>query len=59
MLFAEVVAFEAIILMAGYLPQPAAQVCPVSDPLSARNPWWAQGTPASQRLCQRNVAGCS
>jgi hypothetical protein len=27
MLFAEVVAFEAVILMAGYLPQPAAQVC--------------------------------
>ena len=26
MLFAEVVAFEAIILMAGYLTQPAAQV---------------------------------
>ena len=44
MLFAEVVAFEAIILMAGYLPQPAAQVClssPIEDPES--HGAWHQG----------------
>ena len=54
MLFAEVLAFEAIILMAGYLPQPTAQVSSISDPWPDHDSWWAQGIPASQRICERD-----
>ena len=54
MLFAEVLAFEAIILMAGYLPQPTAQVCFVSTPRPGYGSWWAYGMQASQHICERD-----
>ncbi len=57
MLFAEVLAFEGIILMAGYLPQPTAQVFSVGDPCPDHDSWWPMACRYHSTCVEKNVTG--